>query len=196
MIGDKFPERIARRLVENERGCWMWPGGLSTWGYGQAYYKGKQARLHRLSWELYRGEIGPGLYVCHTCDERRCCNPDHLFLGTPAENNRDARAKQRFPKMQQTHCKRGHELAGENLYVDARGHRKCKACKRDYVRVQTRLRLGWPRELAETAPRGVKGAYPVPMKHRRRGPIARKPPGLVALTGKHPSGAMKRKGVR
>jgi hypothetical protein len=65
-------------------------------GYGRIKYNGRMMLSHRLAWELDRGvEPPPGLYVCHRCDNPSCCNPEHLFLGTATDNNRDRAAKGR-----------------------------------------------------------------------------------------------------
>jgi len=81
-----------RRFVEKilvDDGCWLWMASKQSKGYGQFRYNGTTKRAHRVSWELFVGEIPSGLCVLHHCDEPSCVNPAHLFLGTPLDNTRD-----------------------------------------------------------------------------------------------------------
>lgn len=85
-------------VIKNPEGCWSWKGcAPKNPGYGQFRYSMKRERAHRASWLIHKGEIPKGLNVLHKCDNRLCSNPDHLFLGTTLDNNRDMIKKGRSP---------------------------------------------------------------------------------------------------
>jgi len=92
-------------------GCWEWQGSRLWNGYGR--FSGRNGFIaHRRMYELTKGEIPEGWFVCHTCDNPPCINPDHLFVGTALHNNRDTNRKGRHPKNgTESHCHRGHERA-------------------------------------------------------------------------------------
>lgn len=100
--------------------------------------KGKWVYAHRLMWRLVRGEIPAGLVVCHFCDNPRCVNINHLFLGTQKDNVRDSIQKGRRPSVglgtAKTHCLRGHPYDDTNTkwYTFRNGNRvrRCGICQK------------------------------------------------------------------
>lgn len=75
--------------------CWLWTGGITSAGYGAFWFHGRTLGAHRISWELAHGEILNNLFLCHHCDNPRCVNPTHLFLGTQRDNVLDCFSKGR-----------------------------------------------------------------------------------------------------
>lgn len=109
-VGERRVKTLAERLwakVDKSAGhgpngdCWEWRGYVHPTGYGQLAKDagGKNVNSNRAAWIVTHGEIQDGLWVLHTCDNRLCCNPDHLWLGTPQDNTNDMirKGRKRLP---------------------------------------------------------------------------------------------------
>jgi HNH endonuclease len=88
-------ERLLAQTREDSSGCWLWTGTADGRGYGQLSVRGRHRKAHRVSFELEHGPIPNELFVLHRCDKPSCVNPDHLFLGTAADNTADMVSKGR-----------------------------------------------------------------------------------------------------
>lgn len=88
-------DRLWSRVVVTDSGCWEWQGARCNTGYGKVMVNGRVVTTHRVAWSLINGNIPAGLYVLHRCDNRICINPDHLFIGSHAENMQDKITKGR-----------------------------------------------------------------------------------------------------
>ncbi len=119
--------------VDPVTGCWNWTGRQNGLGYGRTYLNHRQESIHRVMYAWLVGPIPRGnardiMQLDHiACSNRGCANPAHLTLTTPRLNAlRNDGPCARYAK--QTHCKRGHELAGWNLMTVNRIHRGCRTC--------------------------------------------------------------------
>lgn len=95
MRGQSLSRRLWAR-VDKSGDCWVWAGGVNHGGYGVLRKpRGIATLCHRVAYVLTNGCVPDDICVLHRCDNRRCCNPSHLFLGTRGDNNRDRSAKGR-----------------------------------------------------------------------------------------------------
>lgn len=133
-MNNKAAQTMPDRIICNyepvpESGCWLWSGSLNADGYGRVSVMKRRVMAHRVFYEHFRGPIPQGLLVCHKCDTPACVNPDHLFLGTNADNIRDAAAKGRLIFQDRDRCINGHLFTPENLKPIPGKNRVCRACE-------------------------------------------------------------------
>lgn len=122
--------------------CWLWCERLDPeTGYAPFRLPDRWALAHRLALTFALGRpIADGLQANHTCDVKACMNPSHLYEGTQKQNVADQIRRGRHPEKNRTHCARGHEYAGENLYITPQGKRHCRTCGRENARIYKKKR--------------------------------------------------------
>ena len=102
-VEGRFWEKVDKSAGPD--GCWIWMASTGLGGYGTFWDGTRQEYAHRVAWRLVNGPISKGLHVCHRCDVSDCVNPNHLFLGTAADNAHDSSRKGR----------RSHKLTAQDV---------------------------------------------------------------------------------
>lgn len=132
-------------MVRKGKGCWEWQGSRLPRGYG-SFRLGTRSTdpkeyAHRIAWAWKNGPIPLGMRVLHHCDNPGCVRPDHLFLGTQADNvaDMDAKGRRVNPSSLKTHCPQGHPYDDANT-CHYRGERRCRACNRQRTRALRAIR--------------------------------------------------------
>lgn len=138
MFDEGAKARFASLFSKNgDDECWPWLGQvIKKDGRGIFWFDGKRMLAPRYALSAIDGVIRPpSTFACHTCDNPNCVNPKHLWWGDAKKNSVDASSKGRVRGQSITHCKRGHELSGENAAPNNGGSgRKCRICQRMHNR--------------------------------------------------------------
>lgn len=131
MATESFTVRFMSK-VDYQSGCWIWTAA-TTDGYGSFWLRGRQQAAHRVSYELFVGEIPKGLQLDHLCGNRACVNPEHLEPVTAQENIRRRALPMGTDTVNgsKTHCPKGHPYDEANT-IRWRNTRTCRACRRVY----------------------------------------------------------------
>lgn len=116
-------ERIENKILKTDK-CWLWQGEIRKNGYGSIRINKKNYTIHRVYYELNKGQIPTGLTIDHLCRIKNCINPDHLEPVTLIENLKRGYGIG-VQNSNKTYCPKGHEYNG----VDKNGHRLCLTCR-------------------------------------------------------------------
>lgn len=128
--------------------CWNWKRGLFTSGYGQFWNGGTSVHAHRYAYEdYYNTKIPSGKLVCHKCDNRKCCNPNHFFVGSQSANMQDASNKKRLRQKPFYNCKQFRKEDIDDIcQMFINGHSSCDIGRRYNIDHKTARRVFINRE--------------------------------------------------
>ena len=144
------PAKFWAKTRRASSGCLEYLGYLQKHGYGSTSYCGKLWLSHRLAWTLSYGEIPPGACVCHTCDNPRCIEPEHLFIATHAENMVDMKKKGRRKAINS-----GEDNGRSKLSMQAAEEIRRSYAARESTQVQLAVRFGVSQTLISMVIRGL-----------------------------------------
>lgn len=122
-----LPRFLARVSVGHESGCWIWEGSRSPAGYGLISVDGRYRPVHRVAYELFRGEIPDGLVLDHLCRVPACCWPSHLEPVTHGMNVARGAAPVAVANRNGTCLSGRHDMT--DVYVRKNGVRQCRPCQ-------------------------------------------------------------------
>lgn len=118
-------------MIEKTETCWLWKGYKRPNGYSAMMYNSKNQYVHRVSYQIHKGEIPEGLVIDHLCRVRHCANPEHLEAVTLKENLLRGNTLQAKYKNRDA-CSNGHKYTKETMHLDKDGFRKCRLCWKIY----------------------------------------------------------------
>lgn len=124
---DTLERLLTKATIRSWGSCWLWQANVSREGYGTLWLDGKKDLAHRVSYVLARGAIAEGLELDHLCRNRSCINPLHLEAVSHRTNSLRGTSPVAV-NAAKSHCPRGHEYQGHNLYVRPTGFRTCRPC--------------------------------------------------------------------
>lgn len=160
---------FARSTTVRDSGCVEWTAWKNIYGYGYLYWKGKYWAAPRVMYCMHHGAFNEWLDVRHSCDNPACVAIDHLSIGTRSDNMRDAVDRKRAKNSKKTHCPKGHSYSEHGVEFMPGGTTKsyktwrhCKIC----ARAKSRIRLGWPPDLAYSLPPQQLGYRPPEVRER------------------------------
>lgn len=131
--------------IQKKEDCWEWMGSLTKVGYGKIQVKNKNYTTHRLSYEIFKGQIPDGNMICHSCDNKKCINPEHLWVGSAKDNMHDMIQKGR--KVAKTGWKHTEETKQKfklRPHSDRRGekHHLSKLTSEDVLNIRKMIESG------------------------------------------------------
>ena len=115
------------KFVKKTESCWEWIGAKNERGYGVFTKNRTNIKAHRFSWELVYGKINGGMFICHSCDNPSCVNPNHLFIGNQKDNMADCKSKGRMRIPHHKGTKNGRAVLNESDVVEILALRKSGA---------------------------------------------------------------------